>query len=95
MAAISLRWNFLVSRNCASSGAIPSFVYVPPSSRIGTPCAFLSPVKFSRNCVFSRLNVSSDIFPGMVMKPPRLVPFPKNSDPNFSAAPARPMAALA
>ena len=66
--AISLIWNFRVSRNCACSGEMPIGVYFMPSSSTAILFAFPLPPKV--DCQLSRTRCGSLIVPGCSNTPP-------------------------
>ena len=91
--AISLTWNFRVSKNCACSGEIPMGVYFMPSSR--TAILLLLPLPPKVDCQLSRTRWGSLMVPGCSSTPPGAAPLAKNLAPYSSQAIAMPMAFLA
>ena len=90
--AISVTWNFRVSRNCASSGGIPIVLISMPSSRILTLCALVNPWYSPANDARSRSNPPGDNLPGCFNSRPGRAPLLKKRLPNSSVARLRPMA---
>ena len=93
MRAISLIWNFLVSRNCACSGEIEMGVYFMPSFSTATLLAFWLPPKVCVQLSLTRLG--SLIVPGCSSTPLGCAPLAKNFAPYSSQAIAMPMAFFA
>ena len=91
--AISLIWNFLVSKNCACSGEMPMGVYFMPSS--STAILLLLPLPPKVDCQLSRTRWGSLMVPGCSKTPPGAAPLAKNLAPYSSQAIAMPMAFLA
>ena len=91
--AISLIWNFLVSRNCACSGEMPMGVYFMPSS--STAILLLLPLPPKVDCQLSRTRWGSLMVPGCSSTPPGAAPLAKNFAPYSSQAIAMPMAFFA
>ena len=91
--AISLIWNFLVSRNCACSGEMEMGVYFIPSSRTATLLALWLPPKV--DCQLSLTRAGSLIVPGCSSTPLGCAPLAKNFAPYSSQAIAIPMAFFA
>ena len=91
--AISLIWNFRVSRNCACSGLMPIGVYFMPSSSTAILLALPLPPKV--DCQLSRTRCGSLIVPGCSSTPPGAAPLAKNFAPYSSQAIAMPMAFFA
>lgn len=90
--AISLIWNFRVSRNCASLGGIAICLYVIPSSRTATLWLFLP-----ENCACQLCRSLSGSFtiPVCSRIPPGVAPLEKNVAPYSSVAIAIHMAFFA
>ena len=77
--AISLIWNFRVSKNCACSGLTEMGVYFMPSSSTATLLALRAPPKVC--CQDSRTRDGSLIVPGCSNTPPGAAPLAKNDAP--------------
>ena len=93
MRAISLIWNFLVSRNCACSGEMEIGVYFIPSSKTATLPELPEPPNWL--CHASRTFDGSLIVPGCSKTPEGAAPFAKNLAPYSSQAIAIPIAFFA
>lgn len=91
--AISFIWNFLVSRNCACSGAIEMGVNFNPSSSTAMRLELTLPPK--ADCQLSLIRCGSFMVPGCSKTPPGEAPLAKNLLPYSSVAMARPMAFFA
>ena len=91
--AISLIWNFLVSRNCACSGEMEMGVYFMPSSSTAILLLFAEPPKVC--CQLSLTREGSLIVPGCSSTPEGAAPLAKNLLPYSSVAMARSMAFFA
>ena len=91
--AISLIWNFLVSRNWACSGDMDIGVYFMPSSK--TAILFALPLPPKVACQLSLTLAGSLIVPGCSSTPEGAAPFAKNLLPYSSVAIASPMAFFA
>src|SRR5574344_2127492 len=91
--AISLIWNFLVSRNCACSGEMEIGVYFIPSSRTATLLELELPPKAA--CQLSLTLCGSLMVLGCSNTPPGVAPLAKNLAPYSSQAIAIPMAFFA
>ena len=91
--AISLIWNFLVSRNCACSGEMEIGVYFIPSSKTATLLALWLPPKV--DCQLSLTLDGSFSVPGCSSTPLGCAPLAKNFAPYSSQAIAMPMAFFA
>ena len=74
--AISLTWNFRVSKNCACSGEMPMGVYFMPSS--STAILLLLPLPPKVDCQLSRTRWGSLMVPGCSSTPPGAAPLAKN-----------------
>ena len=91
--AISLIWNFLVSKNCACSGEMEIGVYLSPSSRTAILLLFAGPPNW---LIHDSLTLcGSLIVPGCSSTPLGAAPFAKNLLPYSSVAIASPMAFFA
>jgi hypothetical protein len=86
MRAISVTWNLRVSRNCASSGGMPIWVYFAPFWRMPVLWAFPEPACIAFQLSRSVLSCSGFRTPGISIAPPSWAPLPKNVAPKISAA---------
>ena len=93
MRAISLIWNFLVSKNCACSGDMPIGWYLRPSSKTAIWWELALPL----NNLFQLSRTLSGFFstPGCSSTPPGAASFAKNFAPYSSVAIASPTAFFA